>query len=336
MPTIRDVAREAGVSIATVSRVFQGGDNVLPETRERVQEAARRLDYHPNRLAQQFRTQESRNIVVIIPELGNTFYTDIFAGIESVANANKYNVFIVDSHGDSGLESRVYDLIGQKQADGVITFSTCLPREEMHRYAEQYPIVVACRYFGAGSLPNVTIDNIRAIKDMVSYMLNLGHRRICYLAGPSDILLYRDRTNGYLAALSERGLPVDQSLIINCDASIQGGYDAINAFLSNDFLQFSAVVASGDTMAVGAIRALNSHGLSVPGDVAVSGFDDIELAALLSPSLTTVRQPKYQIGVRSMEKLLDLIAGKTPAMLREVLPYELVIRESSGSFVGNK
>ena len=193
--------------------------------------------------------------------------------------------------------------------------------------------MVACRYFGAGSLPNVTIDNIKAIKDMVNYMIGLGHRQICYLAGPSDILLYRDRTSGYLAALADRGLPVDESLIVNCEASIQGGYDAINALMSNKPLPFSAVVASGDTMAIGAIRALASHGISVPGDVAVSGFDDIELSALFSPSLTTVRQPKYQIGVRCMEKLLDLIDGKTPAMLREVLPYELVIRESSGNFV---
>ncbi len=336
MPTIRDVAREAGVSIATVSRVFQGGDNVQPYTRDRVQEAARRLDYHPNRLAQQFRTQESRNVLVIIPELGNTFYTDIFSGIESVANANHYHVFIMDSHEDPGLEAGIYDMIGQKQVDGVITFSTSLPREEMHRLAGQYPIVVACRYFGAGTLPNVTIDNIKAIKDMVNYMLNLGHRRICHLAGPSDILLYRDRTSGYLEALSERGLPVDQNLILNCDASVQGGYDAINAFLSNNDLQFSAIVASGDTMAIGAIRALNSHGIRVPEDVAVSGFDDIELSSLHSPSLTTVRQPKHQIGVRSMEKLLDLIAGKTPTMLREVLPYELVIRESTGNYIGNK
>ena len=333
MPTIRDVAHEAGVSIATVSRVFQGGDNVLPETKERVLNAARLLDYHPNRLAQQFRMQESRNIVVIIPELGNPFYTEIFAGIENVAQAHHYSVFIKDSHGDPEAEAHIYDQIGQKQLDGVITFSTSVPREEMHRYAGQYPIVVACRYFGAGSLPNVTIDNIKAIKDMVNYMIGLGHRQICYLAGPSDILLYRDRTSGYLAALADRGLPVDESLIVNCEASIQGGYDAINALMSKKPLPFSAVVASGDTMAIGAIRALASHGISVPGDVAVSGFDDIELSALFSPSLTTVRQPKYQIGVRCMEKLLDLIDGKTPAMLREVFPYELVIRESSGNFV---
>lgn len=336
MPTIRDVAREAGVSIATVSRVFQGGANVLPETKERVMQAVEKLDYHPNRLAQQFRTQETKSVIVVIPELGNPFYAGIFAGIESVAKANNYSVYIMDSHGDAQMESRSFELLSQKMVDGIITFSASLPQTEIQRFAEQYPIVVACRYFDAGVLPNVTIDNTKASKDMVNYMLNLGHKRICYLAGPSDILLYRDRMNGYLSALADRGLTIDQSLILNGEPSVQGGYDAMNAAINNASMDFTAVVASGDTMAIGAIRALRSHGYKVPRDIAVAGFDDIELSALFSPTLTTVRQPKQQIGVRSMEKLLDLIAGKTPAQYREVLPYELVIRESSGDFVGNK
>ena len=117
---------------------------------------------------------------------------------------------------------------------------------------------------------------------------------------------------------------------------MQGGFDALNAFINNTDVKFTTVVASGDTMAIGAIRALRNHGDKVPRDIAVSGFDDIELSSLFSPPLTTVRQPKHQIGVRSMEKLLDLIADKTLSVYREVLPYELVIRESSGDFIGNK
>lgn len=335
MVTIRDVAREAGVSIATVSRVFQGGANVLPETRDRVLQSAERLNYHPNSLAQQFRTQETRRVMVVIPELGNSFYADIFAGIVSVAKVNNYTVFIYDSHGQASSEAHCFGMLSSKSIDGIITFSASMPQEEIEQFASQYPVVVACRYFDEIRLPNVTIDNAKASKDMVSYMLNLGHRRICYLAGPSDILLYRDRMQGYLAALSERGLAFDPRLVFNCDPSIQGGYDAMNVAINNADLGFTSVVASGDTMAIGAIRALRSHGLKVPKDIAVAGFDDIELSALFSPTLTTVRQPKQQIGVRSMEKLLDLIAGKKPAQYREVLPYELVIRESSGAFVGN-
>lgn len=336
MPTIRDVAREAGVSIATVSRVFQDGTNVLPETKQHVLEAAERLNYHPNRLAQQFRMQQTRNILVTIPELGNAIFADIYAGIESVARANNYNVFIMDSQGKSQHEESCFELLRQRMVDGIITFSTSLPSEKLRTYAAEYPIVAALRYMGSDEIPNVTIDNTRAMKDMVSYMLNLGHKNICYLAGASNIPLYHSRLNGYLAALAERDLPVDQSLIVNCEPSVQGGFDALNAFINNTDVKFTTVVASGDTMAIGAIRALRNHGYKVPRDIAVSGFDDIELSSLFSPPLTTVRQPKHQIGVRSMEKLLDLIAGKTLSVYREVLPYELVIRESSGDFIGNK
>ena len=181
----------------------------------------------------------------------------------------------------------------------------------------------------------MTIDNIKAIKDITGYMLNLGHKRICYLAGPSDILLYQDRLGGFQEALRERGLAVDPDLILHCDASIRGGYEAVSAML-NATRNFTALVASGDTMAIGAIRALNDAGLKVPEDVAVAGFDDISMSTLFTPTLTTVRQPKYQIGARAMEKLLDLISGKELSNWRDVLNYELVIRESSGGLVSAK
>ena len=335
MPTIHDVARESGVSISTVSRVIQGASNVLPETRERVEEAIRRLDYHPNRLAQQFRTQQTKNILVIVPSIGNTFYSEILAGIESVANKHDYALLLVDSHGKGDIEMRCCDMLAQKLVDGIITFSTGIQKDKLKQLARQYPIVIACRYFADTTIPNVTIDNIKAIKDITGYLLNLGHRRVCYLAGPSDILLYQDRLGGFQEALRERGLKVDPDLILHCDASIRGGYDAVSALL-NARRDFTALVASGDTMAIGAIRALNDAGLKVPGDVAVVGFDDISMSTLFTPTLTTVRQPKYQIGARAMEKLLDLISGKELSNWRDVLNYELVIRESSGGLVSAK
>lgn len=335
MPTIHDVARESGVSISTVSRVIQGASNVLPETRERVEEAIRKLDYHPNRLAQQFRTQQTKNILVIVPSIGNTFYSEILAGIESVANKHDYALLLVDSHGKGDIEMRCCDMLAQKLVDGIITFSTGIQKDKLKQLARQYPIVIACRYFADTTIPNVTIDNIKAIKDISGYLLNLGHKRVCYLAGPSDILLYQDRLGGFQEALRERGLKVEPDLILHCDASIRGGYDAVSALL-NARRDFTALVASGDTMAIGAIRALNDAGLKVPGDVAVVGFDDISMSTLFTPTLTTVRQPKYQIGARAMEKLLDLISGKELSNWRDVLNYELVIRESSGGLVSAK
>jgi len=334
MATIHDVAKEAGVSISPVSRVIQGASNVLPETRAKIEDVIQRLNYHPNRLAQQFRTQQTKNILVIVPEIGNTFFSDILDGIEQVASKNSYSILLVNSHGNCVIETKSYETLAQKFVDGIITFSIGIPEDELKQLAKQYPIVIGCRYFADGSIPNVTIDNIKASKDITSYMLNLGHKKVCYLAGPEDILIYGDRLKGYYSAFYDRNLPVDENLIIKCEPSVQGGYDAISSLIGNANVKFSAVVASGDTMAIGAIRALNDHGRKVPEDVAVSGFDDIELSALFSPTLTTVRQPKYQIGVRCAEKLLDLIAEKPLLNYRDILNYELVIRESTGSFIG--
>lgn len=336
MANIHDVAKEAGVSISTVSRVIQGASNVLPETRARIEEAIQKLDYHPNRLAQQFRTQQTKTILVIVPEIGNAFFAEILTGIEDVAGKNNYTILLVDSHGKPDVEMKCYGMLSQKLVDGIITFSVGIPKDELRQLATQYPIVIGIRYFADNTVANVTIDNIKATKDITSYMLNLGHKRVCYLAGPADVPIYQDRVDGYLAAMKEREVSVGRNLIVNCVPSIEGGYDAISTLLRDGDHKFSAIVASGDTMAIGAIRALTEFGLRVPEDVAVSGFDDVKMAALLSPALTTVRQPKQQIGMRTAEKLLDLIAGKTQAACREVMNYELVIRESSGGFVGNR
>lgn len=336
MPTIHDVAKEAGVSISTVSRVIQGASNVLPETRARVEEVIQRLDYHPNRLAQQFRTQQTKNILVIVPEFGNAFFSDILAGIESVAAKHNYSILLVDSHGKASVERRSYEMLSQKLVDGIITFTIGIPKDELKQLAKQYPIVIGCRYFGDGSIPNVTIDNIKATRDITSYMLNLGHKNICYLSGPTDMPIYMDRLKGYKEAVLERGIQLNSCLIVESTAGFQGGYDAISSLINQSLGKFSAIVASGDTMAIGAIRALNDNKIRVPEDVAVAGFDDIELSALFNPALTTVRQPKFQIGVRSMEKLLDLVARKSLVACRDILNYELIIRESSGNFVGNR
>ena len=335
MANIHDVAREAGVSISTVSRVIQGASNVLPETRTRIEEAIQHLNYHPNRLAQQFRTQQTKMILVIVPEIGNPFFADILTGIEDVAAKVDYNVLLVDSHGNRAVESRCYEMLSQKLVDGIITFSVGIPKEELKQLASQYPVVIGIRYFSEKTIANVTIDNIKATKDITSYMLNLGHKRICYLGGPEGVPIYQDRASGYMEALKERGIPVDHSLIVHCTPDVQGGYDAISSLLHDADRKFTAIVASGDIMAIGAIRALNDRGLKIPDDVAISGFDDIAFSALVTPSLTTVRQPKHQIGVRTMEKLMVLIAGKTLASNRDVLNYEIVIRESSGGFIGN-
>ena len=333
MSTIQDVAREAGVSTATVSRILSNSTKVLPETRERVLAVIERLNYHPNRLAKQFRTQETGLILVLVPELSNTFYKDILIGIEETAAEKQYHVVIAEIHNDATLEAYFFDCLKQKQVDGIITFAAKLDPAHLEELADEFPVVVACRYYEGIQLPNVTIDNRKAACDITNYLLNLGHRRICCLAGDTDILLYQDRLNGYNEALTRRGVEIQPEWIQESQPSIKGGYDAVMRLASAGF-NFTAVAACGDTLAVGAIKALRDLGRRVPEDVAVTGFDDIDLSLLYTPTLTTVRQPRRQIGIKSMEKLLERIAGNKFAGTQEILGYELVIRESTGEFIG--
>ncbi|MBQ6385804.1 MAG: LacI family DNA-binding transcriptional regulator [Lachnospiraceae bacterium] len=333
MPTIEDVAREAGVSTATVSRIIHNSSQVLPETRRKVEEVIERLNYHPNRLARQFRTQRTGNILVLLPEPDNSFFHGIIAGIESVAAQQGYHVLIAATHNDPAQITYYFECLQQKQIDGIITFSAEIDPETLQKYASQFPIVAAIRYYKGMKVPNVTIDNRKAARDITSYLLNLGHRQVACLAGDTDIILYRDRLDGFFDAMKERGLEADPSLIIRSDVSIESGLDAAAKLLGAG-VPFTGIVTCGDTMAIGAARALKNAGIKVPDDVAVTGFDDIPLSALFSPPLTTVRQPRRQIGIRCMEKLLDLIEGRPLPNRQEVLPYELVIRESSGNFIG--
>lgn len=332
MATIQDVVRLSGVSVATVSRVLHNSPNVLPATREKVLAAIRELDYHPNRLAQQFRTQRTKLVMVLLPRLGDSFYSEILKGIEAVASEAGYHILIANTGNNAELARFSYESVIQKQCDGIIDFSACLPKEYMEEVAWQNPVVVGCRYLINTSIPNVTIDNLAASREMTEYMLNLGHRRIAYISGPTELALYRSRMYGYREALEARGIPVDEKIIRIAEPEIQGGYDAATQLLRSGE-KFTAIVTSGDTLAVGAIKALQDRNLRVPEDVAVSGFDDIELSALLSPTLTTIRQPRNLIGRQSMVKLLGRISGNDENPSEQiVLPYELVIRLSSGKF----
>ena len=332
MATIQDVVRLSGVSVATVSRVLHDSPNVLPATREKVLAAIKELDYHPNKLAQQFRTQRTKSVLVLLPRLGDSFYSEILKGIETVAASAGYHIYVANTNNRPELETYFFETLTQKQIDGIINFSACLPKEYMNEIAGNYPVVVACRYLSDANLPNVTIDNMAASREMTEYMLNLGHRRIACLCGNTGLAIYKSRLTGYYQALEGRGIPVDEGLVCMAEPDIQGGYDAAMRLLRSG-TEFTAIVTTGDTLAVGAIKALEERGLKVPEDVAVCGFDDIELSSLISPTLTTVRQPRNLIGRRSMEKMLGRISGDDGNVAEQiVLDHEIVIRASSGKY----
>lgn len=329
--TIHDVAKAAGVSLATVSRVVRGQDNVRPATKEKVQRVINELGYQPNALARQFRTQETRQIIVIVPDIGNSFFHGMLRGIEDEAEKLGYNILIADMHNKPSIETHYYQSIQQRQADGVISLSANVAGDLMQQVAEEYPIVVACQYVEDKSIPNITIDNQTASAAMTEHLINMGHKKIAFLCGSTDFPIYRDRYNGYIEALTQHGLIPNEQLIQYTSVSIQGGFEGTETLLAID-PTFTAIYAVGDAMAIGAIKALKKYGKSVPDDCAVVGFDDIDLSSIWEPSLTTIRQPRYRMGVQAFQKLYKLIKKQPILYTKEILPYELVIRESCGYY----
>ncbi|MDO4323106.1 MAG: LacI family DNA-binding transcriptional regulator [Lachnospiraceae bacterium] len=327
--TIYDVAKAAGVSVATVSRIMKTPEIVKRETRERVMKVIEEMNYQPNALARQLRTQQTNMIIVIVPDIENAFYHEIIRGIEAEAEANGYQVLIADLKGQPSLEKYYVEAIQRHQVDGIISISASMAEKLLEIVTGDYPVVMVVQGIDKENVPNITIDNATAARKMMSHLISIGHKEIAHITSSEALPLYQERLKGYIAALEGNGISVDEELIRKGEASIRGGYEQMEILIRKK-KKFSAVFAAGDTMAIGAIKALKDNGLSVPEDCAVVGFDDIDIASFFEPALTTVRQPKRQMGEVAFRKLLAKIKKESIEDIRTVLPYEIVIRDSCG------
>lgn len=328
---ISDVAKAAGVSLATVSRVISNRGGVRPETREQVMRIIKELDYQPNALARQMRTQKTKTVIVIVPNIANSLFHSVIHGIESEAEQSGYQVLIADMHDQSSVEMYYMNAIRQRQVDGIISMSANMTQKLIQEVSSEYPIVMAIQSFQSDTIPSVAIDNFTAAKAITTHLIRMGHHKIAHITSVRPLSLYQDRLNGYTAALEEHGIPVNPLLIRYGNPTFQGGYEQMQNLLSSKD-EITALFAAGDTMAIGAMKALKQAGIKVPQMCAVTGFDDIELASFWDPPLTTIRQPAFQIGQNAFRKLLALMGRETVINLRDILSYELVIRESCGYF----
>ncbi|SFJ53377.1 LacI family DNA-binding transcriptional regulator [Thermoflavimicrobium dichotomicum] len=330
MAKMIDVAKLAGVSVATVSRVLMGKGKVREQTRQKVLEAIKQLNYKPNRLARNLRRLESQTVVVVIPDISNPFFTEIVLGIQEIANQHGYHVLLGNTNNDVKREIQFIEMVKEKVADGVILVTVRNPKERFLKLAQEFPIVFACEYIKGAELPMVTIDNVRSAQCVVNYLVNLGHRKIGYIGGPQQVIVSRDRLQGFIQGVIQNDIPFEPAYITEGDFGIQSGIE-----MATKLLQLpsppTAIFAANDEMAIGAIKAIKNHGLSVPKDIAIVGFDNITMSTVVEPALTTISQPRRQIGQKAMELLLQLIHN--PMLKREhiVLPYELVIRQSCGN-----
>ncbi len=323
---IRDVAALAGVSTATVSRALQHPDKVREETRKKVFEAVEKANFVPNANARTFRQQSNRTVILLVRDIGNPFYLEIFKGVEEAASEAGYKVLMGDARDDEARVANHIDLVRQRHADGLILMTGHFPAELRDRPELLPPIVIASETVTGINLPMVKVDNLKASADAVRYLIAQGHREIAHLAGPLPESLAGERLAGYRQALTEAGLFVSDDRIVAGDYSIEAGRNSVRQLLSTS-TPFTAIFAASDQMAIGAIGELRQHGLSVPKDVSVVGFDDIIFANAFDPPLTTVRQPRREMGRRAMELMIErLDGGRSQAIIE--LETELVIRGS--------
>jgi LacI family transcriptional regulator len=324
-----DVARRAGVSVGSVSRVINEHPTVTPATRERVELAVRELGYVPNAIAGSLRSRRSKTVGLIIPDVTNPFFGELALHVERSAAVAGYNVILGNSDNSVDQQRHYLRAFAVRRVDGVIL----APANEMRPSFEfAVPVVGVDRE--VGGRPFVASDNIGGAKSAIEYLRALSHRLIACVAGPRDLPAARERRNGYqeIAEFLLRSTGVDPSnYVVFGDFSYDAGYAAGRRLLDLT-ARPTAIFASSDQQAIGVMRAAADLGLAVPRDLSVVGFDDIPLAKLITPRLTTVGQPVKEIGVLAMQLLLDLLSGAAaPRPRRRLLATSLQIRESCAS-----
>lgn len=333
--TLEDVARQAGVSRSTVSRVVNDQPNVSDDVRQRVLEVIERTGYHPNAAARTLVSQRSGTLGLVLPHSVSFFFTDPYyphltKGIAQACNQHDYTLalFLVGTKED---EQKIYPHISRRGLlDGVILQSGHHGDQWLmgHLARANIPVVVAGRPFQPQEVSYIDIDNITASFQAVNHLIRLGRQRIASIAGPANSAVGVDRLEGYRKALQERGPGVDEALIVEGDFTETSGYYSMKELLAH---RPDAVFAASDVMAIGAMRAAREAGLRVPQDIAFVGFDDLPIATMLDTQLTTVRQPVVQFGAQAVELLLDLIENGIHPPRHQIMDTELIIRDSCGA-----
>ncbi|MDO3387557.1 LacI family DNA-binding transcriptional regulator [Gilvimarinus sp. SDUM040013] len=332
MSNIRDVAKEAGVSVATVSRALSDPEKVSQASLNKVHAAIERVGYRPNMLARSFRSAKSYAVVVLVPDITNPFFSQVIRSIEDRAQQKGYAVLLGDTRGLPEREKEYIRRVETRMADGVIQL-----RPDQPGNPTVMPSDVKCvNVCGCESTtgPRVRIDNRGAARSVVEYLISLGHKRIGVISGLKDNPHTIDRLAGYSEALEAAGLEFDPALIAEGDYTTWSGLNSAKQFCHMDNRP-SAVMCMNDEMAIGAIQTFKTHGLKVPENISVTGFDDISYARYCDPNLTTVAQPAEEMGKLAMDMLLRLIEGQELAQQENVLPAEFVIRKST-TVPGNK
>jgi len=329
MATMKDVAQLAGVSTATVSRALMNPEKVSASTRKRVENAVLEAGYSPNSLARNLRRNESKTIVTIVPDICDPYFTEIIRGIEDAAMENGYLVLLGDSGQQQKRERSFVNLVFTKQADGMLLLGANLPFDVSKPEQKNLPpLVMACEYAPELELPTVHIDNLTSAFEAVNYLTQMGHKRIAQISGPEESALCKFRHQGYQQALRRAGITLNTAYSTNSNFSFEGGAKSLRQLLSLPDAP-TAIFCHNDMMAIGAIQEAKKLGLRIPQDLSIIGFDDIQFSQYCDPPLTTVSQPRYEIGRQAMLMMLDLLKGRDVRAGSRLLETKLVVRNST-------
>ncbi|OIJ10911.1 catabolite control protein A [Anaerobacillus arseniciselenatis] len=328
--TIYDVAREAGVSMATVSRVVNGNPNVKPTTRKKVLEAIERLGYRPNAVARGLASKRTTTVGVIIPDISSIFFAELARGIEDIATMYKYNIILCNSDQNKDKEIHLVNTLLEKQVDGIVFMGGEITEEHVEQFKRSpVPIVLSATMDPEKDFPSVNINYEQAAYDAIKFLLNNGHKKIGMLTGSlEDPVNGYQKYAGFRRAIEEAGITFDDDYVILGDYTYDSGIEAMEKFLELDEVP-TAIFAGTDEMALGIIHGAQDRGLQVPNDVEVIGFDNTRLAAMVRPTLTSVVQPMYDIGAVSMRLLTKYMNKEEVTDEVVLLPHRIEFRQST-------
>ncbi|MCF3133480.1 LacI family DNA-binding transcriptional regulator [Streptomyces olivochromogenes] len=347
MPTMADVARSAGVSVATVSHVLNGTRPVLPRTRQAVLDAIDELGYTPNTLARSLVTSRTRSIGLAVSAISNPYFTEILQGVEAGALEEGYSLLIADPHDDPEHERKVVQLLHERRVDGMIVAPSadprgllaylgrhCVPTVFLDRVVDAHAdaggdVGVDVGVDGGARFDQVCAESTEPMAQLVTHLSGLGHRRIGLVAGLPGLSTTGERITGYRHGLAASGLPYDERLVVPGNSASAGAEQATAALLSLATPP-TALITANNAMTIGALRALRERGLSVPDDIALCCFDDFAWADLFSPRLTAIAQPSKEIGAQAVRVLLDRLAAPDAPARTVRLPCAFVHRTSCG------
>lgn len=327
--TIYDVAREANVSMATVSRVVNGNPNVKPATRKKVVDVIKRLEYRPNAVARGLASKKTTTVGVIIPDISNTFYAELVRGIEDIATMYSYNIILSNSDQREDKELQLLETMFGKQVDGIVLMSEQLTNDLLHMIERSpVPIVLAGTIDATNRLASVNIDYHQAAYEAVTRLIQNKHERIAFVSGSLSSTINRAfKFTGYEKALEDAGIIIDESLVVESNATYDDGIDAFNQLKVIENPP-TAYFAGNDELAIGLIHGAQDNGFVVPSDVEVISFENSKLARMVRPTLTSVVLPLYDIGAVSMRLLTKYMNKEQIDENTVVLPHRIEERNS--------